>query len=223
VPLLEIARRMFALADGCTMSAKKDGMANIGGFLCTHDDAVARHEKELLILTEGFPTYGGLAGRDLEAIAVGLHEALDPAYQQYRHASIDYLGRGIAAAGMPILEPPGGHAVYLDAARFLPHVPRHEYPGQALAIELYRHAGIRSVEIGSVMMGRRDPASGEERFAEHELVRLAIPRRVYTQSHVDYVVEAIGEIVRHRDRIRGVRIVDQPATLRHFSATFAPV
>ena len=223
LPLLEIARRMFALSDGCTMSAKKDGMANIGGFLCTNDDAVARQERELLILTEGFPTYGGLAGRDLEAIAVGLYEALDLSYQEYRHASLQYLGDGIAAAGMPILQPPGGHAIYLDAARFLPQVPRHEYPGQALAIELFRHAGIRSVEIGSVMMGRRDPQTGEERFAEHELVRLAIPRRVYTQSHIDYVVEAIAEIVRRRDQIPGVRIVEQPAALRHFSAVFEPL
>jgi tryptophanase len=187
---------MFALADGCTMSAKKDGMANIGGFLCSNDDAVARHEEELLILTEGFPTYGGLAGRDLEAIAVGLYEALDLSYQEYRHASVQYLGERIAAAGVPILQPPGGHAIYLDARAFLPHIPRVNYPGQALAVELYRHAGIRSVEIGSVMMGRRDAATGEEHFATHELVRLAIPRRVYTQSHIDYVIEALGEIAR---------------------------
>ncbi len=221
--LIDIAREMFALADGCTMSAKKDGMANIGGFLCTNDDAVARHEEELLILTEGFPTYGGLAGRDLEAIAVGLYEALDPSYQDYRHASVQYLGSHIAAAGVPILQPPGGHAIYLDAAGFLPHIPRQQYPGQALAIELYRHAGIRSVEIGSVMMGKRDPATGEERFAEHELVRLAIPRRVYTQSHIDYVIEALSEIAAHRERIPGVEIVEQPPALRHFSAVFAPL
>ncbi len=221
--LLEIARRMFALADGCTMSAKKDGMANIGGFLCSNDDALTRHEEELLILTEGFPTYGGLAGRDLEAIAVGLFEALDPSYQEYRHASIQYLGEGIAAAGVPILQPPGGHAIYLDALGFLPHIPRAQYPGQALAVELYRHAGIRSVEIGSVMMGRRDPLTGEERYAAHELVRLAIPRRVYTQSHVDYVIEALTEIAARRDEIAGMRIVEQPPALRHFSAVFEPV
>lgn len=221
--LLEIAREMFSLADGCTMSAKKDGMANIGGFLGSNDDAVARHEEELLILTEGFPTYGGLAGRDLEVIAVGLYEALDLSYQEYRHASVQYLGERIAAAGVPILEPPGGHAIYLDARAFLPHIPREQYPGQALAIELYRHAGIRSVEIGSVMMGSRDPLTGEERYAEHELVRLAIPRRVYTQSHVDYVIEALGEIAEHKDEIPGIRIVEQPPALRHFSAVFEPV
>ncbi|MDQ1348670.1 MAG: tyrosine phenol-lyase [Acidobacteriota bacterium] len=223
IALIDIAREMFALADGCTMSAKKDGMANIGGFLCTNDDAVARHEEELLILTEGFPTYGGLAGRDLEAIAVGLYEALDLSYQEYRHASVQYLGEGIAAAGVPILQPPGGHAIYLDARAFLPHLPREQYPGQALAVELYRHAGIRSVEIGSVMMGRRDPATGEEHYAGHELVRLAIPRRVYTQSHIDYVIEALGEIAARRDEIPGIRIVEQSPALRHFSAVFEPV
>jgi tryptophanase len=222
-PLIDIAREMFALADGCTMSAKKDGMANIGGFLCSNDDVVARQEEELLILTEGFPTYGGLAGRDLDAIAVGLYEALDLSYQEYRHASVQYLGEGIHRAGVPILQPPGGHAIYIDAAAFLDHLPRSQYPGQALAVELYRHAGIRSVEIGSVMFGRHDPATGEETFAQNELVRLAIPRRVYTQSHVDYVVEALGEIAAHRHAIPGIRIVEQPPALRHFSAAFAPV
>ncbi|MFN7942646.1 MAG: tryptophanase [Thermoanaerobaculia bacterium] len=222
-PLIEIARELFALADGCTMSAKKDGMANIGGFLCTNDDLVARQEEELLILTEGFPTYGGLAGRDLEAIAVGLYEALDLSYQEYRHASVQYLGRHLAGRGVPIVEPPGGHAIYVDAAAFLPHLPRGQYPGQALAIELYRHGGIRSVEIGSVMFGRRDPATGEESFAPAELVRLAIPRRVYTQSHVDYVVEVLGEIAEHAASVPGVRILEQPAALRHFSAVFEPV
>jgi tyrosine phenol-lyase len=222
-PPIEIAREMFALADGCTMSAKKDGMANIGGFLCTNDDEVARQEEELLILTEGFPTYGGLAGRDLDAIAVGLHEALDIDYQEYRHASIQYLGDRLRTAGVPILEPPGGHAIYLDAARLLPQLPPALYPGQALAIELYRHAGIRSVEIGSVMFGRRDPATGAEIPAPHELVRLAFPRRVYTQSHVDYVIEALTEIAARRSEIRGVAIVEQPAALRHFSAKFEPI
>lgn len=220
---IEIAREMFALADGCTMSAKKDGMANIGGFLCSNDDAVARHEEELLILTEGFPTYGGLAGRDLEAIAVGLYEALDPAYLEYRHASTRYLGEHLAAAGIPIVQPPGGHAIYVDARATLPHLPVEQYPGQALALELYRHGGIRSVEIGSVMFGRRDPVTGEESFAEHDLVRLAIPRRVYTKSHIDYVVEAAVEIFERRESVRGVRIVEQPEALRHFSATFAPI
>ena len=220
--LIDIAREMFSLADGCTMSAKKDGMANIGGFLCSNDDRLARAEEELLILTEGFPTYGGLAGRDLEAIAVGLYEALDLSYQEYRHASVQYLGERLAAAGVPILQPPGGHAVYVDAAAFLPHLPREQFPGQALAIELYRHAGIRSVEIGSVMFGRRDPRTGLETRAEHELVRLAIPRRTYTQSHVDYVIEAFSELAESRAGIPGVRIVEQPAALRHFSAVFAP-
>jgi tyrosine phenol-lyase len=222
-PLIEIAREMFALADGCTMSAKKDGMANIGGFLCSNDDAVARHEEELLILTEGFPTYGGLAGRDLDAIAVGLYEALDLSYQEYRHASVQYLGEHIVRAGVPIVQPPGGHAIYIDAAGFLDHLPREQYPGQALAIELYRAAGIRSVEIGSVMFGRFDQRTGIEIFAERELVRLAIPRRVYTQSHIDYVVESIAELAARRHEIPGVRIVEQPPALRHFSAVFAPV
>lgn len=219
--LLEIARAMFALADGCTMSAKKDGMANIGGFLCTNDDSVARQEEELLILTEGFPTYGGLAGRDLDAIAVGLYEALDLDYQEYRHASIQYLGEQLTAAGVPIIQPPGGHAIYIDAALFLDHLPHELYPGQALAIELYRHAGIRSVEIGSVMFGRHDQTTGVETYAQQELVRLAIPRRVYTQSHLDYVIEALSEIAARTHEIPGVRIVEQPQALRHFSASFA--
>jgi tryptophanase len=207
----EIARRMFSLADGCTFSAKKDAFANIGGMLCTNDDRLAAQETNLLILTEGFPTYGGLAGRDLEAIAVGLEEILDPDYLRYRIASTAYLGRHIAQHGVPIVEPPGGHAIYIDAARMLPHIPRAQFPGQALAVELYRHGGIRSVEIGSVMFGGA---------ARHELLRLAIPRRVYTQSHIDYVVEAILEVYAYRDRIRGMRIVEEPPFLRHFSARF---
>ena len=218
--LIDIAREMFSHADGCTMSAKKDGMANIGGFLCTNDDEVARQEEEILILTEGFPTYGGLAGRDLEAIAVGLREALDPAYQEYRAASTQYLGDRIAAAGVPIVQPPGGHAVYIDAKSMLPHIPQDQYPGQALTIALYVWGGIRSVEIGSVMFGRPDPETGEETFADQELVRLAIPRRVYTKSQVDYVVESILDVYRHRGQIQGVRIVRQPKKLRHFSARF---
>jgi tryptophanase len=219
-PLIDIAREMFSYADGCTMSAKKDGMANIGGFLCTNNDEVARHEAELLILTEGYPTYGGLAGRDLEAIAVGLHEALDLNYQQYRAASTGYLGDGISQAGVPIVQPPGGHAIYIDAKSMLPHVPQSQYPGQALAVALYLEAGIRAVEIGSVMFGKPDPETGNETYAKQELVRLAIPRRVYTKSQIDYVVESIVEIYQRRDRIRGVRIVQQPKTLRHFTARF---
>jgi tyrosine phenol-lyase len=207
----DIARKMFSLADGCTFSAKKDAFANIGGMLCTNDDRLAAQETNLLILTEGFPTYGGLAGRDLEAIAVGLEEILDVDYLRYRIASTSYLGRHIADHGVPIVEPPGGHAIYIDAARMLPHIPRAQFPAQALAVELYRHAGIRSVEIGSVMFGDA---------ARHELLRLAIPRRVYTQSHIDYVVEAILEVNDYRQRIRGMRIVEQPPFLRHFSARF---
>ena len=218
--LIDIARAMFQLADGCTMSAKKDGMANIGGFLCTNDDAVARQEEELLILTEGFPTYGGLAGRDLEAIAVGLYEALDPDYQRYRAASTRYLGEGIARGGVPIVQPPGGHAIYVDARGMLPHLAPADYPGQALALELYLAAGIRSVEIGSVMFGRRDHANGRETYAAQELLRLAIPRRVYTKSQMDYVVEAILAVHARRETVRGVRIVEQPEALRHFSAVF---
>ena len=207
----QIAQKMFSLADGCTFSAKKDAFANIGGLLCSNDDRVALLETNLLILTEGFPTYGGLAGRDLEAIAVGLEEILDADYLHYRIVSTNYLGRHIADAGVPIVEPPGGHAIYIDAARMLPHIPRHQFPAQALAVELYRHAGIRSVEIGSVMFGES---------AQHELLRLAIPRRVYTQSHIDYVVEAILEVNQRRSELRGLEIAQQPPSLRHFSARF---
>ena len=210
----EIAEQMFALADGCTFSAKKDAFANIGGFLCTNNSKLAEQETNLLILTEGFPTYGGLAGRDLEAIAVGLEEVLQPEYLEYRIASTAYLGRHIADHGVPIVEPPGGHAIYIDAGRMLPHVPREEFPGQALAVELYRHAGIRSVEIGSVMFGEK---------SRHELLRLAIPRRVYTQSHVDYLVEAILEVHAYQDKIRGFEIVSEPPFLRHFTARFRPL
>jgi len=210
----QIAQKMFSLADGCTFSAKKDAFANIGGFLCTNDDRLAQQETNLLILTEGFPTYGGLAGRDLDAIAVGLEEILHPDYLRYRIASTGYLGRHIADRGVPIVEPPGGHAVYIDAARMLPHIPPHQFPGQALAVELYRHAGIRSVEIGSVMFGAA---------ARHELLRLAIPRRVYTQSHIDYVVEAVLEVNARKGDIRGLEIAEEPPFLRHFSARFRPL
>jgi tryptophanase len=218
----EIAREMFSLADGCTMSAKKDGLANIGGFLCTNDDLLAQQEKDLLILTEGFPTYGGLAGRDLEAIAVGLREVMHEDYLQYRFASINYLGRHIADAGVPIVEPPGGHAIFIDAKAMLPHIPPEQYPGQALAIELYREAGIRSCEIGSVMLAHRNPYDDIEKPAAMELVRLAIPHRVFTQSHIDYVIEAILQVHERREKIRGYHITQQPPFLRHFTARFEP-
>ena len=209
----EIAEEMFSLADGCTFSAKKDAFANIGGLLCTNDDELAQRQKNLLILTEGFPTYGGLAGRDLEAIAVGLEEILQPEYLEYRIASTAYLGRHIADRGVPIVEPPGGHAIYIDAGKMLPHIPRDRFPGQALAVELYRHAGVRSVEIGSLMFGAA---------ARHELLRLAIPRRVYTQSHIDYLVEAILEVHERRETLRGLEIVSEPPFLRHFTASLRP-
>jgi tyrosine phenol-lyase len=210
----QIAQEMFSLGDGCTMSAKKDGMANIGGFLCTNDDILARQEKDLLILTEGYPTYGGLAGRDLEAIAVGLQESLDEDYLRYRIASTAYLGNHIAAAGVPIVHPPGGHAIYLDAKAFLSHVPREQFPGVALAAELYLEGGIRSVEIGSLMFATA---------ATMELVRLAIPRRVYTQSHIDYVVEIILQVHERRANIRGLRLTYEAPFLRHFTAHLEPI
>jgi tryptophanase len=210
----QIAQEMFALGDGCTMSAKKDGMANIGGFLCTNDDLLARQEKDLLILTEGYPTYGGLAGRDLEAIAVGLQEALEEDYLRYRIASTAYLGDHIAAQGVPIVQPPGGHAIYIDAKAFLPHVPLEQFPGVALAAELYLEGGIRSVEIGALMFGGA---------AQMELVRLAIPRRVYTQSHIDYVVEIILRVWERRARIKGMRLTYEAPFLRHFTAHLEPM
>ena len=223
VSVKEIAREMFSYADGCTMSAKKDGLANIGGFLCTNDDQLAQQEKDLLILTEGFPTYGGLAGRDLEAIAVGLEEVLHEDYLQYRFASIRYLGEHISRAGVPIVQPPGGHAIYIDARAMLPHIPPLQYPGQSLAIELYREAGIRSCEIGSVMHAEKQSDSGEETPSAMDLVRLAIPHRVYTQSHIDYVVEAILRVHERRNSIGGYQITSQPKFLRHFTAQFEPL
>jgi tryptophanase len=216
---LAIAREMFSLADGCTMSAKKDGLANTGGFLATNDDALARLERDLLILTEGFPTYGGLSGRDLETIAIGLEEVLREDYLTYRVRSTEYLGEQISAAGVPIVQPPGGHAIYIDAAAFLPHIPAMELPGQALVAALYRTGGIRAVEIGTVMFGRRG-ADGETIPAAMELVRLAVPRRVYTQSHIDYVVEAVLSAWEERESLRGFRIVEEAETLRHFTARF---
>jgi tryptophanase len=216
---IDIAREMFSYADGCTMSAKKDAFGNIGGFLCTNDAALAHQERNILILTEGFPTYGGLAGRDLEAIAVGLREILDEHYLDYRLFSTRYVVNHLRDAGIPVMAPAGGHAVYLDARRFLPHIDSLQYPGQALAVELYLEAGIRAVEIGTVMFGA-DPHTGEEHPARLDLLRLAIPRRVYTQSHMDYVLEAIGLVWARRDKIRGMKIVKAPKYLRHFTAHF---
>jgi tryptophanase len=223
VPVADVALEMFSHADGCTMSAKKDGLANIGGFLATDDAELAREEKDLLILTEGFPTYGGMAGRDLEAIAVGLREVLDPGYLSYRITSTAYLGRHVAEAGVPIVEPPGGHAVYVDADAFCPAVEPLEFPGVSLVVELYREAGIRAVEIGSLMFGGEDPETGEPNPARNELVRLALPRRVYTQSHVDYVVEAVLNVWERRDELSGYRIVEAPEVLRHFTARLEPL
>lgn len=219
----EIAREMMSYADGCTMSAKKDGLANIGGFLATNNDDIAQQEKDLLILTEGYPTYGGLAGRDLEAIAAGLEEVVHEDYLHYRIVSTEYLGKHIAEQGVPIIQPPGGHAIYIDASAFFPQIPRLRYPGIALAVELYREAGIRGVEIGSVMFGHVDRETGEEVPAGKELLRLAIPRRVYTQSHIDYVVEAILEVWRRRERVGGYRLIHQAPFLRHFTARFEPL
>jgi tyrosine phenol-lyase len=220
-PIGEIAREMFGLADGCTMSAKKDGMANIGGFLACRDDELARVLRSKLVITEGFPTYGGMAGRDMDAVAQGLVEVLDPGYQAYRHASIRYVVERLAAIGVPVVEPPGGHAVFLDAAAFLPHLSWDEYPGQALAAELYLEGGVRGCEIGSLMLGRTDPKTGREIPARKELVRLAIPRRTYTQSHMDYVLEVISQVWERHDAIRGIAIVSAPPVLRHFTAEYA--
>ncbi len=219
----QLAQEMFSYADGCTMSGKKDGLVNIGGFLALNDDAVAQKARNILIVTEGFPTYGGLAGRDLEAFAQGLEEVLDEDYLRYRIRSVAYVVEKLDARGVPVFKPAGGHAVYLDAAAFLPHIPAREFPGQALACALYLEGGIRSCEIGSVMFGKCDPASGAFQPAPMELVRLAIPRRVYTQSHMDYVVECIGALYANRDSVKGVRIVQEPPLLRHFTAVFEPV
>ena len=219
VATIDIAREMFSYADGCTMSAKKDSFANIGGFLCTNDAELASQERNILIMTEGFPTYGGLAGRDLEAIAVGLRETLDEHYLDYRLLSTQYVVEHLIDAGIPVMAPAGGHAVYLDARRFLPHIEPLQYPGQALSVELYLEAGIRTAEIGTVMFGL-DPQTGKEQPARLDLLRLAIPRRVYTQSHMDYVLEAIQLLWERRTAIRGMKIVKAPQFLRHFTAHF---
>jgi len=219
----EIVREMFSLADGATISAKKDGLVNIGGVLLMRDDLLAERANNLLILTEGFVTYGGLAGRDLEAMAQGFTEVLDEDYLHYRIRSVEYLGEGLRKLGVQIVEPPGGHAIYIDAAAFCPHIPPDLFPGQALVCALYRQAGIRAVEIGSVMFARTDPETGKTIHPPMQLVRLAIPRRVYTQSHIDYVIEATGEVFQKREAIKGLRIVEAPAVLRHFTAKFVEV
>jgi tryptophanase len=219
----DIAKEAFRLADGCTISLKKDGLGNIGGMLAMNDDELAARCRDNLILTEGFPTYGGLAGRDLDALAVGLMEVTEPDYLRYRVRTAEYLAEKAWAAGVPTVRPPGGHAVYLDARALLPHIPPHELPAQALACELYLEGGVRGVEIGTLMFGRPDPAGGPDTAAPHELVRLALPRRMYTQSHIDYVGEVIGAVAARAGDLEGYRVVEQPQWLRHFTAKLAPL
>ncbi len=220
-PVKDIVRDMFAEADGMTMSAKKDAFANIGGWLALNDDALAQAARSRLILTEGFPTYGGLAGRDLDAIAQGLHEIIDENYLRYRLRTCAYIGERLTTLGVPIVKPTGGHAVFVDARRMLAHIPPLQYPGQALAVALYVEGGIRSCEIGTVMFGARP--DGTEAAAPMDLVRLAIPRRVYTQSHADYLIEVFDSLVADKGKLRGYRIAWQPAAMRHFTAKFAPL
>ena len=222
VAVPEIVREMFSYADGCTMSAKKDAFANIGGFLAMHDEALAQQCRNLLIITEGFPTYGGLAGRDLEAIAIGLQEVMEEPYLRYRTRTTEYLTQKLMDAGVPVMQPAGGHAVYLDAKAFLPHIPVDQYPGQALVCALYLQGGIRTVEIGSLMFGKYAD-DGSLVPATLELVRLAIPRRVYTQSHIDYVAEVIIDTYQERNQIKGLRILEEAPLLRHFTAKLEPV
>lgn len=221
--IIEIAREMFSYGDGATMSAKKDGLVNIGGFLAMNDSELAQKVTNMLILIEGFRTYGGLAGRDLEAIARGLKEVLDEDYLRFRIQQTNFLGQMLLEQGIPIIQPVGGHAVYIDAKRFLPHIPSSEFPGVALVVELYRRSGIRGVEIGSLMFGSKNPETGEDIYPELELVRLAIPRRVYTSMHMQYVSEALGSIFKDRDDLRGFRITYEPELLRHFTATMEPL
>lgn len=220
--IAEIVAEVFSYADGCTMSAKKDSFANIGGFLAMHDKELATQCRNLLIITEGFTTYGGLAGRDLEAIAVGLYEVMEESYLQYRIRSMEYLTEKLIAAGVPVMQPAGGHAVYLDAKAFLSHIPLHQFPGQALVCALYEEGGIRSVEIGSLMFGKYD-ANQQFVPAQMELVRLAVPRRVYTQSHIDYVAEVIINVFKNRNEIKGLEITEETPLLRHFTAKLKPV
>ncbi|GMU85229.1 MAG: tryptophanase [Ignavibacteriales bacterium] len=218
----DICRKMFSFCQGATMSAKKDALVNIGGFLALNNQDLALQCRNLLIVTEGFPTYGGLAGRDLEAIAIGLDEVMDEHYLQYRVRSVEYLGEKLVAAGIPIIEPPGGHAIYIDAKRFLPHIPPHHYPGQSIVCALYLEGGVRSVEIGSVMFGKYAP-NGKLISPPMELVRLAIPRRVYTQSHVDYLLEVVIEVFNNRNTLGGYAITWEAPILRHFTAKFKPL
>jgi len=219
-PILEIARELFSYGDGCTMSAKKDGLANIGGFLSLNNEQWVQDVTNMLILVEGFPTYGGLAGRDLEAMARGLREVLDEEYLRFRIGQVRYLGEMLENAGVPILKPVGGHAVYLNAKEFLPHIRPEEFPAQALAVALYREYGIRGVEIGTVMFGKKDPATGRTIHPELEMLRLAIPRRVYTNMQITYVAESINELYRQRDSISGLRMTYEAPVLRHFTARF---
>ncbi|MBI3924839.1 MAG: tryptophanase [Armatimonadetes bacterium] len=220
--LPSIAAEIFSLCDGFTFSGKKDGLCNIGGLLAARDPRLMQSIRERLILVEGFPTYGGLAGRDLEALAVGLREALDPSYLQHRLGQVEALGVALARAGVPVIQPPGGHAVYLDAGKLLSHLPRHQFPGQALAVALYLEGGIRSCEVGGVMLGRRR-GDGKDEWPPLELVRLALPRRVYTSSHLDYVAEVAQRIARKAETLCGLQMVFEPTRLRHFSARFQPV
>jgi tyrosine phenol-lyase len=218
---LDIARELFSYGDGCTMSAKKDGLVNIGGFLSLNNDRWAQEITNMLILVEGFPTYGGLAGRDLEAMARGLEEVLDEEYLRFRIGQVRYLGELLEGGGVPILKPIGGHAVYLNAKEFLPHIPQSEFPGQALAVALYRDYGIRGVEIGTLMFGKKDPMTGRMIHPELEMVRLAIPRRVYTNMQITYVAESIIELYRRRELIYGLTLTYEAPVLRHFTARFA--
>jgi len=220
--ILDIAKEVFSLADGVTMSAKKDAIVNIGGFLAMNDEGLFHKAKNELILREGFPTYGGLAGRDLEAIAVGLWEGLDEKYLEYRLGQTAYLGKRLLDVGIPIVEPPGGHAIYIDAGAMLSHIPAEMFPGQSLVVELYLEGGVRAVELGSVVFARTDPETGENILPALELVRLAIPRRVYTQAHIDFVVETLERIHKRRDSIPGYHMIHAPELLRHFTARFEP-
>ncbi len=221
--ILEICQEMFSYADGATMSAKKDALVNIGGFLALRNSDLAMSCRNLLIVTEGFPTYGGLAGRDLEAVAQGLEEVMDENYLHYRIRSTEYLGEKMLSAGIPIIEPPGGHAIYIDAKRFLPHIPPHQFPGQSIVCEIYLDGGVRAVEIGSVMFGKYDKVTGKLKSPAMELVRLAIPRRVYTQSHIDYVAEVLIEAYEYKEKLKGYEITYEAPMLRHFTARFKQI